>query len=132
MSLAQFQHKINNEKFKDNRQLLDAVFKFRIARELEQLGIRLESHKEHGFMISGITPALREDFSERRMKIKLAAAGRGFETKNNAQAAQAIALEIRGKKSDIPPLHLLDPLWVHTFEEHRPIVCQARRPRNPA
>lgn len=109
---------INNEKFKENRKLLDAVFKFRIARELEQLGIRLESHEEHGFTVSGITPALREDFSERRMKIKLAAAGKGFETKDDGEAAQTIALETRGKKSDIPPLHLLDPLWVRTFEEH--------------
>lgn len=109
---------INNEKFKEFRVFSDAVFKYKLGRELENIGVPVEYHEEHGFTIEGISPALREDFSERRMRIKLAAAKKGFETKDNAVAAQVIALETRGSKSDIPPLDLLDELWARTFADH--------------
>ena len=95
---------INNEKFKDNRKLLDALFKFDLARELEMLGVVVESHEEHGFTVSGISNELRDDFSERRMEIKLEAARLGMKTKNNAALAQMITLKTRKNKSDIPPI----------------------------
>jgi len=101
---------INNEKFKDNRKLLDALFKFDLARELEMLGVVVEAHEEHGFTVSGISDELREVFSERRMEITLEADRLGIKTKNNAALAQMITLKTRKNKSDIPPISKLDPL----------------------
>jgi conjugative relaxase-like TrwC/TraI family protein len=109
---------INNEKFKDNRKLLDALFKFDLARELEMLGVVVESHEEHGFTVSGISNELREDFSERRMEIKLEADRLGIKTKNNAALAQMITLKTRKNKSDIPPISELNPLWQATLAAH--------------
>ena len=109
---------INNEKFKDNRKLLDALFKFDLARELETLGVVVASHEEHGFVVVGISNELRDDFSERRMEIKIEAARRGMKTKNNAVLAQMITLKTRKNKSEIPPLSELNPIWLTTLKGH--------------
>ena len=128
---------INNEKFKNNRKLLDALFKFDLGRELELLGIAVEGHEEHGFTAKGISDELRDDFSERRMAIKLEAQRRGFKTKNNAALAQVITLKTRNRKSDIPPLAELNPIWQATLKEHGvdPDLANFDRPaihRDPA
>ena len=128
---------INNERFKDNRKLLDAMFKFDLGRELEMLGVEIESHEEHGFTLVGISDELRDDFSERRIEIKLEAARLGTVTKNNAVLAQTIALKTRKNKSEIPPIVELDPIWRKTLAEHcaDPELANLDRPpitRNPA
>ena len=70
------------------------LFKFDLGRELEMLGVEVESHEEHGFTLVGISDELRDDFSERRIELSWRLC-LGTVTRNNAALAQTIALKTR-------------------------------------
>ena len=72
--------------------------------------------KSMGLLLSGISNELRDDFSERRMEIKIEAARRGMKTKNNAVLAQMITLKTRKNRSEIPPIKRTEPDLVDDVE----------------
>ncbi len=109
---------INNEKLKENRILLDAIFKWKVGRALETNGISVAAHAEHGFIVADVPDDLRVSWSTRRQKIKAEAARQGFLTGDDAAAAQIVALQTRARKADIPPLPELDEKWTAEAAEH--------------
>ncbi len=94
---------MSNEKLYANKMLIGAMYRTELARELGELGYRVEkTHADGRFEVAGVPRDVIEAFSTRRAEIEAAMAERGLgATAENQRAAQRAALMTRARKRDV-------------------------------
>ena len=94
---------MSNEKLYANKMLIGAMYRTELARELGNLGYRVEkTHADGRFEVAGVPREVIEAFSTRRAEIEAAMAERGLgATAENQRAAQRAALMTRARKRDV-------------------------------
>ena len=94
---------MSNEKLYANKMLIGAMYRTELARELGELGYRVEkTHADGRFEVAGVPRDVIEAFSTRRAEIEAAMAERGLgATAENQRAARRAALMTRARKRDV-------------------------------
>ena len=97
---------MSNEKLYASKMLLGALYRSKLARDLEKLGYGIEkTHADGRFEIAGVPREVIEAFSTRRAEIEAAMAERGIPAENQRLAQQA-ALMTRARKRDVDKAEL--------------------------
>ncbi|MBS1054754.1 MobF family relaxase [Gluconobacter kondonii] len=102
---------IDNSRLLMHKQEMGAVYRLKLAEELEKtLGVSI-SKDGRNFEVDGIPSKVCENFSKRVEDIKRLADERGIDKSTNRVAAEFMALETRGKKSELPTRDELKERW---------------------